>query len=214
MRTPHWPLFDLAVRTPRLELRYPDDELALALADLTADPIHDPATMPFAVPWTDAPRDALPRNSLQHFWLCRASWTVDDWHCPMAVLADGQVVGVQALEAKRFPATGVVKTASWLTQRVQGRGVGKEMRAAILHLAFAGLGAATAMTSAFHDNLGSQGVTRALGYEPNGWTVEPRREGADRQLHYVLTRERWAQCRRDDIRIENLEPCLALFGAS
>ncbi len=65
------------------------------------------------------------------------------------------------------------------------------MRAAILHLAFAGLGADSAFTSAWHDNAPSQGVTRSLGYEPNGWDIQMRRGEPDRMLHFVLTRERW-----------------------
>ena len=39
-----WPLFDLRVSTPRLELRYVDDELGHALARLAAHGIHDPAS--------------------------------------------------------------------------------------------------------------------------------------------------------------------------
>ena len=61
MRTRLWPLFDLVVRTPRLELRYPDDELAAEIAELTAEPIHDPATMPFSIAWTDGPPEHRPQ---------------------------------------------------------------------------------------------------------------------------------------------------------
>jgi hypothetical protein len=57
----HWPLFDLRVRTPRLELRGIDDALAVQLADLAAEGIHDPATMPFDRPWTRLPPDDLRR---------------------------------------------------------------------------------------------------------------------------------------------------------
>ena len=102
MRTHHWPLFDLVVRTPRLELRHPDDEMAVTLADLAARGIHDPDMMPFGIPWTDAPPGVQERNTLQHFWSNRALWTVDEWHLTMAVLVDGLVVGSQGMFAKRF----------------------------------------------------------------------------------------------------------------
>ena len=212
MRTRLWPLFDLVVRTPRLELRYPDDALAVELAELTAEPIHDPATMPFSEPWTDIPADQRPRGSLQHYWLRRASWNAQDWTCTMAVLVDGAAVGIQDLNAKHFASTKTFSTGSWLTQRVQGQGVGKEMRAAILHLGFAGLGAERACTSAYHDNLPSLAVTRSLGYEPNGISIEMRRDRADTQLHFMMTRDQWQSHRREDIEIEGLEPCLDLFG--
>lgn len=212
MRTRLWPLFDLVVRTPRLELHYPDDDVAVELAELTAQPIHDPASMPFSVPWTDGPDDDRPRSSLQHYWLMRAAWTPEQWSCMMAVLFEGRVVGVQDINAHNFAATKTFKTGSWLTQSVQGKGIGKEMRAAILHLGFEGLGAQRACTSAYHDNVSSLGVTRALGYEPNGVSVELRRDQADTQLHFTMTRSSWQTRRRDDIDIEGLEPCLDLFG--
>ena len=86
------------------------------------------------------------------------------------------------------------------------------MRAAVLHLGFAGLGAQYAETSAFADNASSLGVTRSLGYEPNGWKLGDREGKADRQEVFVMTRGRWETIRRDDITIEGLEPCLPLLG--
>jgi RimJ/RimL family protein N-acetyltransferase len=44
------------------------------------------------------------------------------------------------------------------------------MRAAALHLAFAGLGAREATSEAFADNRASNRVSQTLGYEPNGTT--------------------------------------------
>jgi RimJ/RimL family protein N-acetyltransferase len=214
MRTPHWPLFDLIVRTPRLELRYPDDDIVGAIGVLTAHPIHDPDTMPFSVPWTDCPPGAIERQALQHFWRVRATWSPTEWTCPMAVVLEGGVVGAQDIFATDFAMTKTVKTGSWLTQSRQNQGIGKEMRAAILHLGFAGLGAERALTAAYHDNHSSLGVTRALGYEPNGESFEPRRDRGDKQLHFMLTRERWDARRRDDIEIEGLEPCLEMFGVA
>src|SRR3954467_3443123 len=168
MRTRHWPLFDLVVRTPRIELRYPDDDLALAVAELAIAGVHDPSSMPFTLPWTDAPSGEQERNSLQHYWLARATWRPENWGCPMVILLDGEPVGVQGLQAEDFALKRTFSTGSWLGRAFQGQGIGKEMREAILHLGFAGLGAERATTSAFHDNHSSLGVTRAVGYEPNG----------------------------------------------
>jgi len=55
VRHPFWPLFELRVLAPGLELRLPTDEEAIALARVAAAGIHDPAVMPFSVPWTDLP---------------------------------------------------------------------------------------------------------------------------------------------------------------
>ena len=208
----HWPLFGLRIVTPRIELRYPDDELVAELATLTGKGVHDPATMPFMIPWTDAPAHELPRNSVQFFWRNRAAWTADEWHCVLAVLVDGEVQGIQDVFAKQFRALRSFETGSWLGLAHQGKGIGKEMRAAVLHLGFAGLGGQVAITGAWHDNLASLGVTRSLGYEPNGQETLLRRDTPDVMLHFRMERAAWEARRRDDITIEGLEPCLGLFG--
>lgn len=103
------------------------------------------------------------------------------------VLEGDEPVGVQDIAATNFPVTRSVGTGSWLVQRHQGRGVGKEMRAAVLHLAFAGFGALEAHTSAFEDNASSLGVTRSLGYDPNGTQIDEREGRPVRHLRFVLT---------------------------
>jgi RimJ/RimL family protein N-acetyltransferase len=122
------------------------------------------------------------------------------------------MIGQQDLDADGFAVRRVVSTGSWLGRDHQGRGAGKEMRAAVLHLAFAELGAERAETAAFADNPASIRVTEALGYEPNGEAVQERTGKRARLLRYALTRERWAARRRDDIEVTGLDPCLPLLG--
>jgi RimJ/RimL family protein N-acetyltransferase len=211
MAHPYWPLFDLRVRTPLVELRYPDDDLAVEIAALAARGIHDPATMPFAVPWTDVPSPELERRTLQNLWRWRAAVEPQDWRIHLAVLVDGEVVGVQGANAAQFPRLRQAETGSWLGLAHQGQGIGKEMRAAVLHLLFEGLGAARAISGAWHDNPASQAVSASFGYLPNGEEVRLRRDRPDRMLHLVLPREVWAQHRRDDIAIEGLDGCRELL---
>jgi len=209
----HWPLLGLVVRTPRLELRYPSEGLLLELAELSTGPVHPPETMPFAEPWTDVDPRARGRGTVQHHWRERGAWSPEAWGCGLAVLVDGAVVGSQGLSATHFARTRVVATGSWLTLARQGEGIGTEMRAAVLHLAFAGLGADRAESAAFEDNAASQRVSATLGYVANGDEIHRRREGAGRLIRLLLTREAWATRRRDDIVIDGLDPCLELFGA-
>jgi RimJ/RimL family protein N-acetyltransferase len=86
------------------------------------------------------------------------------------------------------------------------------MRAAVLHLAFEGLGAERAVTSAFADNSRSLGVTRALGYTENGWFVDDREGKPAKHLRFVLERADWEKQRRNDIEVVGLKPCLRLLG--
>jgi RimJ/RimL family protein N-acetyltransferase len=116
------------------------------------------------------------------------------------------------VESRGFAATRTVGTGSWLGRFFQGRGVGTEMRTAVLELAFRGLGAQLARSGAVDGNLASLRVSQKLGYQEIGrGTVAPR--GVELpHTDLALRREDWQP--PFEIEIEGLEPCLALFGLS
>ncbi|MEZ0358308.1 GNAT family N-acetyltransferase [Mycobacterium sp. SA01] len=210
---PHiWPLFDLEVVTPRIALRYIDDELGAALATLAAKGIHDPATMPFTEPWTDVPSPELERNSLQYYWRNRAEASVQRWNLDLAVVVDGSVVGMCSVHAEDFPGNRRLTTGSWLGLAHQDRGLGKEVRQAALHLIFAGFDADLAITRAWHDNAASLAVTRSLPYVETVRTVELRRDRPDTMVGFAMTPGRWATIRRDDIRLVGIEAVRGQLG--
>lgn len=207
-----WPLFGLSVRTPRLTLRYVDDDLGAALMQLAvAEGVHEPEEMPFTVPWTRSPSPQLEREGLQRYWRGRAQTSPDAWSLSFAVLEGDVLVGEQNLRATDFGTRRTVGSASWVARSRQGRGIGREMRAAVLHLAFDGLQAQVATSGAFEDNVASLAVSRSLGYVDNGWDLTERDGRPVRDLRMVLDRATWESARRDDIRIDGLEPCLSLL---
>ena len=213
MTHPIWPLFDLRVRTPRLELRYLDDELATELALLAANGIHDPDTMPFGIPWTDFASPQLERNSLQFYWKNRAETTPDSWAISMATIVEGVVVGTTALETTNFPTLRAFGTGSWLGREFQGNGIGKEMRVATLQLGFIGFGAEHASTAAWPDNGPSLGVTNSLGYQANGTRRVKRRDEPGEMLAFEMSRADFvARLQRDDITLHGVAECLPLLG--
>lgn len=212
MGHPIWPLFDLRIRTDRLELRLPTDDDCVRFAQLAAAGVHDPGEQPFRVPWTEAPSPRLERSSLQHWWRSRAEWTPERWCFTGAVFVDGEPAGMQDLIGVNFGVLRSVETGSWLGRAFQGRGLGKEMRAAVLHLAFEGLGALEAHSGAWADNARSLAVSRALGYQPNGERVDLRRDQPVRHLHLRLDRAGWENRPRPAVHVEGLEQCLPLFG--
>jgi len=120
---------------------------------------------------------------------------------------------MQGVHANDFAIVRSVDTGSWLARPFQGRGIGTEMRAAVLHLAFAGLGAVEATSGAFDDNPASLAVSRKLGYEKVGERRVARRGEPARLIGVRLTRDRWEASRRGDITVDGLDPCLALLGA-
>jgi RimJ/RimL family protein N-acetyltransferase len=211
-----WPFFDLRIRTPRLELRPDWDEGLAELAEEAALGVHEPGFMPFNHPWTAVEPDERALGVLQWNWRNRGAHTADQWSLNLLVSVDGRVVGTQGVMATNFAKLRVVETGSWIGLRHQGQGIGKEMRAAALHLAFACLDARLAISGAFDDNERSLGVSRALGYEENGehWQLRGTEEVPGRIVDLRLTRERWEQHRPDHpITVENLDPCLPLLIA-
>jgi hypothetical protein len=92
-----WPLFDLRLRTPLLELRLPTDDDLLALLEVARAGIHDPTTTPFQVPWDELPPPAFERNFLLHWWAVRGAWRPDRWTLTLAVIAEGRLVGLPYL---------------------------------------------------------------------------------------------------------------------
>ncbi len=207
-----WPLADLDVVTPRLTLRYISDEVGLELAALAANGIHDPATMPFSEPWTDVPSPELERNCLRHYWRNRTETTVQRWNLDLAVLVGTSVVGMCSVHAEDFPQQRTLLTGSWLGRSHQGRGIGKEMRQAALHLIFAGFDADAARTRAWHDNAASLGVTRSLPYTETATARENRRESPDTIVEFTMTSGQWATIRRDDIRLVGIGPVREMLG--
>lgn len=209
-----WPLFGLELRTPRLSLTPIRDEQLPELVDAVLAGIHDPAVMPFGVPWTDAPRDVLVRETAKHQWRQRCSVEPGDWTINFAVGFEGRIIGVQDVSARDFPLLRTVHSGSWLTQSAQGRGLGKEMRAAILLFAFDHLDAVAALSEAADWNAASLGVSRRLGYQPNGVSDVVSRPGeVTRQIHLRLEADRFI---RPDwkLRAEGLEPVLPLLTGS
>ena len=207
-----WPLTRLRLRTPRLELRLPSQHDLDALATLAAAGVHDEAVQPFNVPWTDAAPPDRARGTLQYHWSQWAAWKPADWSLNLVVVRDGTVVGMQGISAKDFAVVREVDSGSWLGRAFHGQGTGTEMRAAILHLAFAGLGAEYALSSAFTDNPASQAVSRKLGYEPDGISRHVRRGQAATQVRFRLSREIWAASRTLPVTIDGLAECLPMFG--
>ena len=208
-----WPLRDLVLRTPRLELR-PDDDAGLAeLVEVARGGVHPPDEMPFLVPWTDADPRELGRGMLQYFWSQRAELAPERWTVDLLVRRAGRVVGVQGLSGRDFAVTREVSTGSWLGLPHQGDGVGTEMRAAVLLFAVDHLGAVRARSSAFSDNVRSLRVSQKLGYRPDGTATAVRRGRSTQDRRLVLAaadlvRPEW------ELEVEGVDGVRGLLGAA
>ncbi len=209
--TDHWPLAALRIQTPRLELRPPDDGELAAIANVAAQGIHLSDQRPFLTPWTHLPPVERALYVIQQHWLTRGQWQPEAGSLGLGVFHDGQPIGMVSLRGRDFPILREVKTSSWLGLESQGQGFGTEARAALLHLAFAELSAVAALSEVFQDNAASQGVSRKLGYRPDGISrdvLDGQPVVSDRLR---LTREDWERSRQLQVTVTGLEPCRRFF---
>lgn len=210
MTHPWWPLLDLRLRTGDLELSpLVEADLTQLVERLPDDVELNPGATTYDVD------DRTQRGVVLHqeYWRYYGTWTPRTWRLNFAVRRAGELVGLQELQGDDFPTLRTVDTSSWLVHAARGTGVGKAMRRAVLALAFGPLGALAAITSAWHDNHASLGVSRSIGYRPNGESFLARDGVADTLVHLRMTRDDWLGTgAAADVTIENFDPCQPFFG--
>lgn len=205
---------NVLVSTPRIQLRAASDECLEALAPLvaagkaTADP----------PPWDDPSAFYEPdpevrvNRWLQAVWRARGTVRSDVWRLSFVAFVDDEPVGQQDLTGHDFDDFGTVESTSWVSADRRGEGIGTEMRAAILQLAFEGLGAREAHSEGAVDNAGSNAVSERLGYERNGvaWATHQGKPVLGQR--WCLTREDWLPGRRSDIELAGVAECREVLG--
>lgn len=207
-----WPVFGLTLRLGMITLRHVRESDLPHLAAIQPDDYeHDPRAERF--PGHDLAQHRQ-RLLYQGYWRSVGTWSPESWCLDFIVERDGDVVGVQSLEADQFRSFRTVDSGSWLVKAARGRGVGVAMRRAVLGLAFDRLAARAAVSSARADNAASLGVSRRLGYRDNGVSLNVGTSGLTELRHMRLTSERWqASGLGSQIEINGIQPCLPWFGS-
>lgn len=212
-----WPLRGLRLVSRNLELRYPTADDLDVLANLVSRAEYEPS-----LPWMagrdgsgrhDSPEQRA-RRLLQCLWREHGQWSPGGWTLTLVTVVAGRVVGLQRLFAGQFPVRREVASGSWLTADHRGRGIGTEMRAAVLQLSFAGLGATSARTEAREDNAASIAVSRKLGYADDGVSISVEDVRAVTYRRLRLDRDTWDAQTRIPIEIHGLRPCMSMFGVT
>lgn len=213
MTVPYPPL-DVRVVTPVLELRgATDDELAM-LAPLVRAGEADAIPLPYDDPISlyEADPDKRVAQWLRAVWRGRGSLDPGSWRLAFSVVVDGERVGMQDLIGVRYDSFGTVVTFSWVARSCRRRGIGREMRSAVLHLAFDGLDATEAGSAAFADNVGSNRISETLGYVRNGTAWDTRQGEPAVIQQWRLGREAWLARRRTDITVRGAAECRRTLG--
>ena len=209
-----YPPLAVEVATPLLALRGASDGLLDDLVPLVraGEALAEPAPFDDPMSLYEADPEVRVQRWLQGVWRGRGVVSEDFWRLHFVVVHEGRAVGMQDLIGQQFNSFRFVASFSWLAASARGRGLGREMRAAVLHLAFEGLGADEAESEAFFDNRGSNRISESMGYERNGTNWATRQGSAALLQRWHLTRQAWVSRRRDDIALQGVAPCRAALG--
>ena len=206
-----WPLFDLRIEAADVELRPMTESDLEFVSDLLPDDVEiDPMSITYP-----GYGERMKRSLSVHqgYWKSFGSWSPEAWRLGFVVINQSRMIGFQELEGNDFLRLRTVDSASFLVPEFRGRGLGRQMREAVLTLAFGPLNAEAAITESWHDNYASLGVSQSLGYRPNGEGMHRRGEGADVMIHLRLVRSDWiVQGRGEQVKISGFDACRPLFG--
>lgn len=184
-----FPPFGVRVSCGPLELTGIGPDEVVELLEVASNGVHDPAVMPFTVPWTEADAADLPFNFFQWWARTAASWTREAWSLNLGVRWNGQMVGVQSVSTQDFLVLRFGETGSWLGRRFHGQGIGTVMRQAMCALLFDHLDFEFVTSAAFTDNPASLRVSEKVGYKENGLDWNLRRGEGSRTKRLLLIRE-------------------------
>ncbi|MER5207825.1 GNAT family N-acetyltransferase [Streptomyces sp. NPDC002825] len=212
MLTDHWPLMALRVRSPRLELRLPSEEELAEVADVAARGVTSPGARTTPMPWTELPPAERARHVIQLHWSRLGRWTPQDWALNLVAFHEGRPIGIQDVRAVDFGVRREIVSGSWLGLDHHGKGLGTEMRIAMLYLAFAELGTVSATSLSFADNHASATVSRKLGYRPDGITRDVLHGEVVESLRFRLSREDWTAQDHPPVTVTGLKGGEELFG--
>ncbi len=204
-----WPLHGIRLTTPDLALTaMAEPDLPLVLSLLPADLDLNPHATTYAGLGREANRRAV---VMQGYWRALGLWSPSDWMLPFVVRRAGEVIGVQWLEGPDYLTDHTVDSSSWLVPGERGRGLGRQMRAAVLDLAFGPLGAEAAISSAVTANAASLGVSQSLGYHATHTSVLPH--SGEVLQHVRLERDAWRAGRAaGTTTLECVDAALPFFG--
>ena len=204
-----WPLHGIRLVTADLDLRVMTEADLLEVCDVLPPDLElNPHATTYAGLDVPANRRAV---VVQGYWRALGMWSPDDWALPFVVRRAGRIIGGQWLEGPDYRADRTVDSSSWLVHVARGHGYGRQMRAAVLELAFGHLGARAAISSAVVDNAASLGVSHRLGYRDTHTSV--LEHSGERLQHVRLERADWRRAGHGrDVGIEGVEAALPLFG--
>ncbi|MGN6752760.1 MAG: GNAT family N-acetyltransferase [Intrasporangium sp.] len=206
---PFWPLHGIRLGTPDLELHVMTEaDLEEVWQALPPDLELDPGATSYEGLGGRGNRRAV---VAQGYWHAFGTWSPKGWALPFVVRREGRVIGGQWLEGPEWAADRTVDSSSWLVASSRGKGLGRQMRGAVLELAFGSLGAVAAVTSAYVENAPSLGVSRGLGYRETHTSV--LEHNGRRLQHLRMEAAEWREAGHGaPVTVQGVAAAMPFFG--
>jgi len=207
-----WLLSNLRLETPRLTLRLPSEGELDDLAQASFGRVLSEDEQDFMGPWTQLPDGQFQRSFYQYHMSLRGSWSAQKWDLQFFIFdkESNEAIGCMGLSAEEFSLSRSVNTGSWILPEYRGRGLGKEARSAVLHLAFNELGAIEARSGASPSNHSSLGVSHSLGYHDDGEGYHLLHGRRDETIRLLCKKENFQpSCK---VEVFGLDSCRDFFG--
>lgn len=198
------PLYNIAIKTPRLELRVPRQNEIEKLAQILTNGIQKADEPHFMEDKLYGKSLEENTKGLQEFIdKGMNEWDKEDWHLPFAVFYEGKPIGLVTMFSHNFPITRGFGVSYWIGLSFQGKGLGTEAFQGVLSFGFDGLDAQEAYAGAYSDNIPSLHLMEKLGFVFNGeyWMARQGKAVKDRRMR--LPRENWKN--PTNINIEGFE---------
>ena len=199
-----WPVAGVRILCGAVVLRAATEADVVALAAVLPDDYELDPSVPAA------PR---PLHLLRTYWRDQTRWRQDSWTLHLVASYDGRPVGMQTMEGERFAEERTIDSSSWVAADDRGRGLGRAMRTAMLTLAFDGLGAHLAVTSAWSDNAASLRVSESIGYVFDRVERHPRGADEGELVHLHLDAAGWRAAPRPHANLVGVAAARPAFGA-
>ena len=208
MGNDHWPLFDLEIGTPRLTLAVPRRRNWRAgYSTLPRTAVHDPASMPFSIPWTDLPSPEMEQEAMRFYARTCADVRPLAWNLQFAVIVDGSVIGSVRRWGLRLRGAAPVHHRIVARTRVPWAGAtARRCGLAALTLGFDGLGAEFARTGVVARQRGvARGHPIARATSRSGTPDSSDAAYPTSSSEFRMPRAHWETIRRDDIAMAGID---------
>ena len=208
-------LYQIIIKTPRLELRIPNEDEIVKLAELASGGVHKAGKEYYNADWL---RVQFPNNKeILSLWIQKdlKNWDIDNWSFLFAAFYQKTPIGMQHIFSKNFVKTRTFGTGVWLGLEYQGQGFATEMGQVVLYLGFEIFGAKEAYAGVWKKNKASLQLLNKLGYIYNGRYIELLNDKPEVNIRMRLTRDVWKKKRLNNIIVEGInKEFLELFGLS